>query len=412
MYLSAHEGFSNLLGEAGVWYLYSQNIRHVEQLIGALRDNLGIRAFERFSWVNISSLQEEAEVWIEQAESATEASLIGGLTVNEIKKTSDDTRIHFVNGVYVQLPESDTGRFGTKASNYATCLQGEVDPYSSSQEPSPGHLLYENKENAPVALNQGLRGTCVAFSICAAAESLMLSWAVRNGDASRPKPLSKQWVYYKAKLEDPVNEYSPGTTLKLMAQACENHGFVLDESLGYRDKPDEAQALWFKESPGLDKLEREGKLLRLTSHRSIRATDVSGLKAALHDGHCVMMVVPVYQRAWLSPYVVSRGEVELPFMDPKTDEILDERQGFHAITLYGYKDTPEDVVWEVPRPGGGYFIFRNSWGESWGKNRSETPAGYGMLPYAYIELFAADALILTEITHYDQDDRPIKVYRL
>lgn len=109
----------------------------------------------------------------------------------------------------------------------------------------------------------------------------------------------------------------------------------------------------------------------------------------------------------------TRGEIEIPLQDLNDGSILDERLGFHAVTLYGYKDTPKQSTdGDIPRPGEGYFIFRNSWGDSWGTNQRETPSGYGMLPYAYVQLLAADALILEEITKYDASDLPVKRYSL
>ena len=50
--------------------------------------------------------------------------------------------------------------------------------------------------------------------------------------------------------------------------------------------------------------------------------------------------------------------------------------GGHAIVFVGYDDQLLD---ESTSHVKGYFKFRNSWGESWGKS------GYGYLPYAYIQ---------------------------
>lgn len=52
--------------------------------------------------------------------------------------------------------------------------------------------------------------------------------------------------------------------------------------------------------------------------------------------------------------------------------------GRHGLLIVGYTD-------DASVPGGGFFIIRNSLGETWGDR------GYGRLPYAYLECFALEA---------------------
>lgn len=66
-------------------------------------------------------------------------------------------------------------------------------------------------------------------------------------------------------------------------------------------------------------------------------------------------------------------------------------QGRHGLLVVGSVDSPDYM-------GGGYFLIRNSLGESWG-NR-----GYGKLPYAYLECFALEAgTILQDRIDYEGD---------
>jgi hypothetical protein len=67
------------------------------------------------------------------------------------------------------------------------------------------------------------------------------------------------------------------------------------------------------------------------------------------------------------------------------------RKGMHALLIVGYVD---DKTWQ----GGGYFIVRNSWGESWGDK------GYGKVSYSYVECFASEAgTILQDMVDYNGD---------
>ena len=65
--------------------------------------------------------------------------------------------------------------------------------------------------------------------------------------------------------------------------------------------------------------------------------------------------------------------------------------GEHGVLLVGYEDDPS-------APGGGWFTFRNSWGEHWGRK------GYGRASYAYITLFCREAgTILEDMADYIGD---------
>ena len=54
----------------------------------------------------------------------------------------------------------------------------------------------------------------------------------------------------------------------------------------------------------------------------------------------------------------------------------------HSIDLVGFKESKEF-------PGGGYFIFRNSWGTSFGDK------GYGFVSFQYLRTYANDAIAIS-----------------
>ena len=83
---------------------------------------------------------------------------------------------------------------------------------------------------------------------------------------------------------------------------------------------------------------------------------------------------------------------------PETEEQEDGRlasknawRGRHCLLIVGYEDNPK-------APGGGWFLIRNSLGESWGEK------GYGRMPYAYLACFAVEAgTILQDRMDYEGD---------
>lgn len=55
----------------------------------------------------------------------------------------------------------------------------------------------------------------------------------------------------------------------------------------------------------------------------------------------------------------------------------------HSVVIVGYRKDPAF-------PGGGYFIFRNSWGPTWGDQ------GHGYIPFDYVLKFANDLVVYRE----------------
>ena len=53
----------------------------------------------------------------------------------------------------------------------------------------------------------------------------------------------------------------------------------------------------------------------------------------------------------------------------------------HSVLIVGYQDDPKV-------PGGGYFIFKNSYGKEYGEQ------GYGKMPYEYVNKYANDGVAI------------------
>ncbi len=85
-------------------------------------------------------------------------------------------------------------------------------------------------------------------------------------------------------------------------------------------------------------------------------------------------------------------------------EVLPPEKVFdgHSIMFTGYTE-------DAQRPGGGVFLFRNSFGPKWGKD------GYGVMSFAYAERYANDALWLEResphaevpVVRYEAEEMPV-----
>ena len=86
--------------------------------------------------------------------------------------------------------------------------------------------------------------------------------------------------------------------------------------------------------------------------------------------------VPVYENWYRNPATHTFGFIPMPL----PTSVL---EGGHAMCAVGY-------VLDNDFTGGGGFIVRNSWGASWAA-RSPIEAGYGILPFEYIDVYGWEA---------------------
>jgi C1A family cysteine protease len=111
--------------------------------------------------------------------------------------------------------------------------------------------------------------------------------------------------------------------------------------------------------------------------RQIPARDVGQIREAIGLQRPVAIGIPVYASWFESPVVRKYGNLTVPLPGEAPEPIG------HAVALVGFADD-EDFA------GGGYFVVRNSWGGTWG-TESGFGAGYGTIPYRYVEGYNWDA---------------------
>jgi C1A family cysteine protease len=107
----------------------------------------------------------------------------------------------------------------------------------------------------------------------------------------------------------------------------------------------------------------------------IQQTDTD-IKSAVLNGKFIMLGITIYS-SFMKTVVSNTGIIPLP------DKTLETKEGGHGIQIIGwttYNSTP-------------YYIFRNSWGKSWGNDGNPlNPSsvnngmnrGFGFIPVAYV----------------------------
>jgi C1A family cysteine protease len=215
--------------------------------------------------------------------------------------------------------------------------------------------------------DQGSRGTCVAFATTALREFL----------AACSDQLSEQFLYWACKHNDGIPECE-GTYVATAMSVLETKGECREQIWPYNPSPiagNEAQ------DPLPDGAETDALRFKTTGTRSVSRNNVNHYKHVLAgtDGNAPSPVVigALVFDSWLcSPATAHTGKITMPLPG-------EQPVGGHAMLVVGYQD-------DTSVPGGGYFIVRNSWAETWASHSPEA-AGHALMPYAYVEAYVCDA---------------------
>lgn len=237
----------------------------------------------------------------------------------------------------------------------------ELNLQSINQHPSGTCPWY----NINPIKNQGNRGTCVAFSVTAANE--YYHFKQKKGQYK----LSEQHLYYETKLIDRNNDC--GTTISNAVKVISLNGQCQEQFWPYRPTTDCNDHGTKPISADSNSISFKSPCLELNSR------DIEIFKSAIVSGGLISFSIPVYD-SWLSSNEVNRtGRITMPL--PNENYL-----GGHAMTIVGYQD-------DNNFPGGGFFLIRNSWGQTWAKE-SLYGQGYGIIPYEYISKYCWEAFTL------------------
>jgi hypothetical protein len=219
--------------------------------------------------------------------------------------------------------------------------------------------------NLPI-LDQGSRNACVAFTMVAMLQIL-------SGD---PTDLSEQFLFWGCKELDGMPSNPHGTQPQAAIDALKQFGICLESEWPYNafSIPDNVG-----QGPPPPKAKTAALARRIVSGGSLESTKSAGVCSALAEGKPVLLGVPVYPFWTGSGQARRGGRVRRP--------LPGELPGRgHAICAVGYREDPT-------APGGGYVIFRNSWGTDFGSENHDG-IGYGYIPYELLDTESRCAYVI------------------
>lgn len=221
--------------------------------------------------------------------------------------------------------------------------------------------------------DQGPRNTCVAHSTLVAYEHYLKK--VTNGTVY---DMSEQFLFWACKQRDGIPADPNGTTMTAAIAAIGQDGVCQESDWGYVSNNAQDRAGNPAHGPPPSGAQMAAAPFRATQVINITATVVDDYKRVLASNRCAAFAVPVYPSFWNSPDLVATGKITLPLPG-------EAPMGGHAMCIVGYQDDAS-----VPALGGGRFILRNSYGNTFGATSPYGP-GHGTIPYAYVAREARDS---------------------
>lgn len=237
---------------------------------------------------------------------------------------------------------------------------------------------------------QGLRSTCSGFATTAVLESMPGFRDSRGGNHLSPEYAF--WRYHGSSA-DAVCE-DTGVTVEQISEQLGKHGLPLEEFWPYKDTcpgvdaPQQARDhavykprhiyIINADGPLRDDARHKGKDQVTRTHKTA-ANDPRFLESVLAAGYTMVWGLQWPDIADIDSQMGSKEVIDLAF--DSSGNATDVSGKGHFMALVGYKRTKG-------KHGGGYFIFKNSWG-------TDSSDGYVRLSYDMVRAFGDDGLIFT-----------------
>ncbi|HEX5874597.1 MAG TPA: C1 family peptidase [Pyrinomonadaceae bacterium] len=241
--------------------------------------------------------------------------------------------------------------------------------------------------------DQGVRGTCVAFSMVACHEHLLHSTAAM-------KDLSEQYLFWaiKTSTADP-NPTDDGTWIEFARDALSTDGTCTSPHWPYVGTVLPANVTHATPTDPSTSARADAAKRMHVATTYLASTSMSGnaakvINAMVTYQRPVAVSLPVFgdplypgSDNWNTAVGMSYGRVIDP---PPTSTVV----GGHAVCFTGF-------VPDASEPKGGWFILRNSWGTVvWANSLPSTPpyvapeVGYGQISATYVDKYLMEMCVL------------------
>jgi C1A family cysteine protease len=248
--------------------------------------------------------------------------------------------------------------YQTKRFGYVPDLPDVHDYYYRAPERIELPSSVDLREKMPPVYDQGNLGSCTANAIAAAIEYNRVKQGLSDFVPSR------LFIYYNERRIEHTIKEDAGAMIRDGIKSVVKQG-ACDEQVWPYD------ITKFSRRPGvkcynLAKHDLVSQYLRLVQHDQ-------ALKTPLAQGEPFVFGFTVYE-SFMSKVVEQTGNVPMP----GTSEAV---IGGHAVLCVGYTEN-------------GRYIFRNSWGATWGDK------GYGFLPAEYLLMqdLSADFWVIQQVS--------------
>lgn len=297
----------------------------------------------------------------------------------DLKKIIEQTTHHLPDSCgELQPTPIEPYMLGLAASGRSIVADSKINTFAAKRSWFSPQLTTEISlvPRLPPVRNQGRRGTCVAFAVTSAFEyefqksnRFWIKLAKALGLQKKSEAhlqFAPQFLYWACKARDGYN--GPGTYIHTAMECLRESGCC-------------PETIWPYNPEQLDGNEGQGPPPKFAQYYARKHLADSSSRLHIPDikkqivlNNLIVFGVPVFP-SWGNIETLKTGRIPMPL--PGEPSV-----GGHALSLCGFRDDPN-------APGGGWFIFRNSWGTHWA---SENPdgQGYGLLPYAYMDRYGRD----------------------
>ncbi|MEP6748764.1 MAG: C1 family peptidase [Bacteroidota bacterium] len=239
---------------------------------------------------------------------------------------------------------------------------GKANIYEPLTEDNTKNPLPESanlQKYAPTVGDQGKQGSCVAWSSCYAARSILES--ARTGQPGENVKFSPSFLYNQIGLDG-----CEGSYIEKAMEFMTKQGSVPYNAFPYTDKDCTNQP-----GPQLEQQATQYKMRgfnRLTVGNSTDVIDLAAIKQNLSQGAPVAIGMMVGQS-------FMQDMMGKDLWQPSGDDNSMQGFGGHAMCVVGYDDAKY----------GGAFLLMNSWGSQWGTN------GFAWVRYGDFKKFVREA---------------------